>query len=78
MSGHHQEVLPQVRIIMAYNKRSLTPKQAWRLFEDKVAHCSSVEQAAEWLRQHPHIAKKMTGAGLLQCFDEDSGLKKSR
>ena len=23
------------------------------------------------MRRHPHIAKKMTGAGLLACFDED-------
>jgi hypothetical protein len=33
---------------------------------------NSVEEAAEWLRENPQVAKKMTGAGLLECFDEDA------
>ena len=71
MSGHHQKVLPQIRIIMANNKRSLTPKQAWRIFEEAIRNVYTMEEAAEWLRKNPQVAKKMTGAGLLACFDED-------
>lgn len=56
---------------MAYIRRSLTSKEAWRIFENAVNKMNSVEEAAAWLRRHPHIAKKMTGAGLLACFDED-------
>ena len=56
---------------MANHKRSLTPKQAWRLFEKYIQNVYTIEEAAEWLRQNPHVAKKMTGAGLLACFDED-------
>jgi hypothetical protein len=61
---------------MANHKRPLTPKQAWRLFEDAIRETDDISQVADWLRKHPQIARKMTGAGLLACFDEDSGLKK--
>lgn len=71
MSVHHKEVLPQIRIIMANHKRSLTPKQAWRIFEEAIRNVYTMEEAAEWLRKNPQVAKKMTGAGLLACFDED-------
>ena len=71
MSVHHKEVLPKIRIIMAHNKRSLTPKQAWRIFEEAIRNVYTMEEAAEWLRKNPQVAKKMTGAGLLACFDED-------
>ena len=71
MPLNHQEILPQVRFLMANHKRSLTPKQAWRLFEEYVRDVSTIEEAAEWLRKNPQVAKKMTGAGLLACFDED-------
>ena len=49
----------------------MTPKQAWRLFEEYVRDVYTIEEAAEWLRKNPQVAKKMTGAGLLACFDED-------
>ena len=71
MSHNNQEVLPQIRLLMANHKRSLTPKQAWRLFEKYVRNVYTIEEAAEWLRKNPQVAKKMTGAGLLECFDED-------
>ena len=54
----------------------MTSKEAWRIFENAVAKMNSVEEAATWLRRHPHIARKMTGAGLLRCFDEDIKAKK--
>jgi hypothetical protein len=66
LQGHVKD-----RLIMAHTKRSLTPKQAWRLFEEYVRNVYTIEEAAEWLRKHPEVAKKMTGAGLLACFDED-------
>lgn len=66
------------RIIMANFKRSLTPKQAWRKFEEGINSFYTIEEAAEWLRRHPAIARKMTGAGLLECFEEDLKSKKSR
>ena len=69
-------MLPKHRFLMAHPKRSLTPKQAWRLFEEYVRNVYTIEEAAEWLRKHPEVAKKMTGAGLLACFDEDVKLKK--
>jgi hypothetical protein len=56
---------------MAHRQRPLTPKQAWRIFEDAIRDVNGIEEAAEWLRRHPQVAKKMTGAGLLACFDED-------
>jgi len=56
---------------MANHKRSLTPKQAWRIFEDAIRNVHGIDEAAEWLRKNPQVAKKMTGAGLLACFDED-------
>lgn len=56
---------------MAHHKRSLTPKQAWRIFEEAIRNVYTMEEAAEWLRKNPQVAKKMTGAGLLACFDED-------
>jgi hypothetical protein len=56
---------------MANHKRFLTPKQAWRLFEDAIRDTDDIKKAAEWIRNHPQVAKKMTGAGLLACFDED-------
>ena len=61
---------------MAHLKRSLTSRQAWRIFEDAVRDMSGIAEAAEWLRKHPQIARKMTGAGLLACFDEDIKSKK--
>lgn len=61
---------------MANHRRSLTPKQAWRLFEEAVKDISFISEAAEWLRNHPQVARKMTGAGLLACFDEDIKHKK--
>ena len=64
------------RIIMAYIRRSLTTKEAWRIFEKYIQNVYTIEEAAAWLRRHPHIAKKMTGAGLLRCFDEDIKAKK--
>ena len=57
---------------MAHNKRSLTPKQAWRIFEEAIRNVYTMEEAAEWLRKNPQVSKKMTGAGLLACFDEDT------
>ena len=56
---------------MANRQRSLTPQQAWRIFEDAISRTYTIEEAAEWLRKNPQVAKKMTGAGLLACFDED-------
>jgi pterin-4a-carbinolamine dehydratase len=56
---------------MAHHKRPITPKQAWRMFEEAVSKTNDIQEAAEWLRKHPQVAKKMTGAGLLECFDED-------
>ena len=56
---------------MANYKRSLTPKQAWRIFEEAISKTYTIEEAAEWLRKNPQVAKKLTGAGLLACFDED-------
>ena len=61
---------------MAYIRRSLTSKEAWRIFEKYIQNVYTIEEAAAWLRRHPHIAKKMTGAGLLRCFDEDIKAKK--
>jgi hypothetical protein len=56
---------------MAHRQRPLTPKQAWRIFEEAISKTYAIEDAAEWLRKNPQVAKKMTGAGLLACFDED-------
>ena len=61
---------------MANIKRSLTSREAWRIFEDAIRNLDSLEDAAEWLRNHPIVARKMTGAGLLACFDEDIKAKK--
>ena len=69
-------MLSKNRLVMANHKRSLTPKQAWRLFEEYVRNVYTIEEAAGWLRKHPEVARKMTGAGLLACFDEDVKLKK--
>lgn len=63
---------------MANSKRPLTPKQAWRKFEEGISSFYTIEEAAEWLRKHPAVARKMTGAGLLECFDEDIKSKKTR
>ena len=67
-----EEMSPKNRLLMANHKRPLTPKQAWRLFEDAIKDTDDIEKAAEWIRRHPQVAKKMTGAGLLACFDEDT------
>lgn len=56
---------------MANIKRSITSKQAWRIFEDAVRNVNGMSEAADWLRRHPQVARKMTGAGLLACFEED-------
>ena len=61
---------------MAHPKRSLTSRQVWRIFEDAVRDMNGIAEAAEWLRRHPQISRKMTGAGLLACFDEDIKAKK--
>jgi hypothetical protein len=61
---------------MANPKRSLTPRQAWRMFEDAIRNVYSIEEAAEWIRKHPQVARKMTGAGLLGCFEEDIKARK--
>ena len=61
---------------MAHIKRSMTSKEAWRIFEDAIRNLDSLEEAAEWLYAHPMVAKKMTGAGLLACFEEDIKSKK--
>lgn len=61
---------------MAHLKRPLTPKQAWRRFEEYIRNVYTIEEAADWLHRHPEIARKMTGAGLLACFDEDLKHKK--
>jgi len=61
---------------MAHIGGSMTGKEAWRIFEDAVAKMDSIEEAAEWLYAHPMVAKKMTGAGLLACFEEDIKSKK--
>jgi hypothetical protein len=63
---------------MANSKRPLTPKQAWRIFEAAIQSVYTIEEAAAWLRKHPEVARKMTGAGLLGCFEEDLKSKKSR
>jgi hypothetical protein len=49
----------------------MTQTQAWREFEKAVAKIESIEEAAKWLRENPKVAAKMTGIGLLRCFDED-------
>ena len=54
----------------------MTSKEAWRIFEDAIRNLDSLEEAAEWLYAHPMVAKKMTGAGLLACFEEDIKSKK--
>ena len=76
MQWPDQETLPKDRIIMANPKRSLTSKEAWRLFEAAIKEVYTLEEAAYWLKKNPHVARKMTGAGLLACFDEDIKIKK--
>lgn len=49
----------------------MSSKQAWRIFEDAIRNVYTMEEAAEWLRKNPQVAKRMTGAGLLACFEED-------
>ena len=61
---------------MAHRKRPLTSRDAWRVFEDAIRNVYTIEEAAEWLRKNQQVAKKMTGAGLLACFDEDIKHKK--
>ena len=68
----------QDRIIMANSERPLTPKQAWRRFEEGISSFYTIEEAYEWLRRNPAVARKMTGAGLLECFEEDLKAKKTR
>lgn len=46
------------------------------MFEEYVRNVYTIEEAAEWLRKHRGVAKKMTGAGLLACFEEDIKHKK--
>lgn len=41
------------------------------MFEDAIKDVDDIEKAAEWIRTHPQVAKRMTGDGLLACFDED-------
>ena len=61
---------------MACRKRSLTSRQAWRLFEEYIRNVYTIEEAAGWLRKNPQVAKRLTGAGLLECFEEDIKHKK--
>jgi len=61
---------------MANPKRSLSSKEAWRIFEKYIQNVYTIEEAAEWLRKHPQVARKMTGAGLLDCFEEDIKARK--
>ena len=56
---------------MADRKRPLTSRDAWRVFEDAIRDSNDIEEAAEWLRANSDVARKMTGAGLLACFEED-------
>ncbi|NBW19545.1 MAG: hypothetical protein EBR82_67385 [Caulobacteraceae bacterium] len=56
---------------MAHRKRPLTSRDAWRIFEEAISKTYTIKEAAEWLRKNPQVAKKLTGAGLLACFDED-------
>jgi hypothetical protein len=53
----------------------LKPKEAWRIFEEAIKNIDSIDQAAQWLKENPCVAKKMTGMGLLECFEEDTGVK---
>jgi len=46
------------------------------MFEDAIRNVYSIEEAAEWIRKHPQVARKMTGAGLLDCFEEDIKARK--
>jgi len=56
---------------MADRKRPLTSRDAWRIFEDAIRNTNDIEQAYEWLLDNPDVARKMTGAGLMACFEED-------
>ena len=76
MQGKEQEVQRKNRIIMANRKRPLTSRDAWRIFEDAIRNVYTIEEAAEWLRNNQQVARKMTGAGLLDCFEEDIKHKK--
>jgi hypothetical protein len=60
---------------MANRQRPLTSKQAWRIFEDAISNTNDIEEAYEWLLDNPDVARKMTGAGLLACFEEDISTK---
>ena len=60
---------------MANRQRPLTSKQAWRIFEDAISITNDIEEAYEWLLDNPDVARKMTGAGLLACFEEDLNIK---
>ena len=53
----------------------MTSKQAWRIFEDAIRSTNDIEEAYEWLLDNPDVARKMTGAGLLACFEEDISTK---
>lgn len=61
---------------MANHKRPMTSKEAWRVFESAMKDVNSIEEAAKWLRKNEKVAKKMTGMGLLGCFEEDVKTKK--
>jgi hypothetical protein len=54
----------------------MTSRDAWRIFEEAIRDSNDIEEAAEWLRANSDVARKMTGAGLLACFEEDIKLKK--
>ena len=54
----------------------MTSKEAWRVFESAMKDVNSIEEAAKWLRKNEKVAKKMTGMGLLGCFEEDVKAKK--
>lgn len=46
------------------------------MFERYMQNVYTIEEAADWLRKHPDISRKMTGIGLLACFEEDIEHKK--
>ena len=58
-------------VILCSNTRSSSSLKQQQLGFDAIKDTDDIEKAAEWIRRHPQVAKKMTGAGLLACFDED-------
>ena len=65
-------MLSKNRLKLANRQRPLTSVQAWERFELALRNIYSLEEAAEWLRSNPHIASKLTGAGLLATFEKEA------